>query len=322
MSRTEELVRTACLAPSVHNSQPWSWRVPTPTTVELYADRSRQLPRTDPEGRELVMSCGAALHHLTVAARAFGLEADLDLAPRPAATDLLARVRLRPVAVTETAVERLAAIEDRVSDRRGFATWEVPASRLARLAEAARPWGAHVRVVDEPADLARTEDLLERARRHQLSSQELEEEQAAWLDRGAADGVPVRSALPPRQRDDRRPASRYDRWTTRPGDSSGAEQGEAPGRVLALLTAADDAPSWLRCGMALSAVWLEATRQGLSVVPQTHVTEDPELRLELRHVVLDDLGWPQALLRVGWPSSRHDPLPRTPRRSFSDVAGR
>lgn len=317
MSRTQELVRTACLAPSVHNSQPWSWRIVTEARVELYADRSRQLRHTDPEGRELVMSCGAALHHLSVAARAFGFETDVDLDPRPTAQDLLARVDLRPAEITEEAVERLAALEDRTSDRRGFATWEVPMTRLDRLAEAARSWGAHVRVIHEPDDVTRTADLLERARRHLLSSADLDQEQAAWLDRGTADGVPARHAVPPRDEHDRRPATRFDRWTVAP--TTEPVEDEEPGRMLALLTAADDEPSWLRCGMALSAVWLEATRQGLSVVPQTHVTEDPDLRRELRRVVLDDLGWPQAVLRVGWPSTRQQPAARTPRRSLDDV---
>jgi len=63
-----ELIRSACSAPSVHNTQPWTWRVLDSTTIELYADRTRQLPATDPLGRDLAISCGAALHHLVVAA--------------------------------------------------------------------------------------------------------------------------------------------------------------------------------------------------------------------------------------------------------------
>ena len=63
-----ELIRAACSAPSVHNTQPWAWRVLDSTTIELYADRTRQLPATDPLGRDLAISCGAALHHLVVAA--------------------------------------------------------------------------------------------------------------------------------------------------------------------------------------------------------------------------------------------------------------
>ena len=55
------IVEGATRAPSVHNTQPWLWRAHA-HTLDLYADRSRRLGATDPEGRNLVISCGAALH--------------------------------------------------------------------------------------------------------------------------------------------------------------------------------------------------------------------------------------------------------------------
>ena len=74
MSRTPQLehaVEHALRAPSVHNTQPWRWRIdPADGVVELHADRGRQLTATDPDGRDLLISCGAALGHLAVALRA------------------------------------------------------------------------------------------------------------------------------------------------------------------------------------------------------------------------------------------------------------
>ena len=61
-----EAVEHALRAPSVHNTQPWRWRVDAPS-VHLYSDASRQLPNIDPDGRDLMLSCGAALHHCVVA---------------------------------------------------------------------------------------------------------------------------------------------------------------------------------------------------------------------------------------------------------------
>ena len=61
MKLTRELVRMACLAPSIHNTQPWAWQIVGADTVELHADRSRQLPETDPDGRALMISCGSGL---------------------------------------------------------------------------------------------------------------------------------------------------------------------------------------------------------------------------------------------------------------------
>ena len=43
------LVSLACRAPSVHNTQPWAWRI-GPDGIELYADDSRRLAAADPRG--------------------------------------------------------------------------------------------------------------------------------------------------------------------------------------------------------------------------------------------------------------------------------
>ena len=69
MTRSSALVwavEQALHAPSVHNTQPWRWRIGA-DTVELHADFTRHLPWTDPDRRDLVLSCGAAVHHLRVA---------------------------------------------------------------------------------------------------------------------------------------------------------------------------------------------------------------------------------------------------------------
>ena len=95
------LVVHAVRAPSSHNSQPWRFGV-TNGVLELRADRRRALPVADPQGRELVISCGAALGFLAVAARHFGREAAIDLLPDPADPELAgpadARVRMTMIA--------------------------------------------------------------------------------------------------------------------------------------------------------------------------------------------------------------------------------
>src|SRR5258707_4180622 len=62
------LVATAARAPSVHNTQPWKFRVRR-NAVELLADPSRKLHRIDPVGRELMISCGGALFGLRLGPR-------------------------------------------------------------------------------------------------------------------------------------------------------------------------------------------------------------------------------------------------------------
>ena len=61
------LVAAAARAPSVHNTQPWRFRA-GPDAVELWTDPRRKL-RADPSGREMLISCGAALFGLRLVIR-------------------------------------------------------------------------------------------------------------------------------------------------------------------------------------------------------------------------------------------------------------
>ncbi len=135
-----QVVALAGRAPSLHNSQPWRWRLGT-RSVELYVDRERHLPRIDPTGRSMIMSCGAALHHLVVAARGSGLTALVTLLPDGGGADLLARVELAPGVVDAEATADLLALGSRRTDRRRFTSWPVPEPMLAQLAGTAEQWG-------------------------------------------------------------------------------------------------------------------------------------------------------------------------------------
>ena len=81
-----ETIRTvlalAARAPSVHNSQPWRWRVGD-RRLHLHSDPSLHLPATDPDQRDLTLSCGATLHHCVVALAAMGWQAKVQRFPNP-----------------------------------------------------------------------------------------------------------------------------------------------------------------------------------------------------------------------------------------------
>ena len=117
------LVRVAARAPSLHNTQPWRFQV-RPDAVELYADYGRQLG-TDRIGRELLISCGAALYGLRLAVRSLGRMPEVELFGEPAHQPaekarlrLLARVRLGdPAPVTPAERKMLEAVPHRHTHR-------------------------------------------------------------------------------------------------------------------------------------------------------------------------------------------------------------
>jgi nitroreductase len=90
--RIDDLIATAARAPSVHNTQPWRFRA-SPCAIELHADQGRRL-RADRAGREMMISCGAALFGLRLAVRELGYLPVVDLLPDQARPGVLARVAL------------------------------------------------------------------------------------------------------------------------------------------------------------------------------------------------------------------------------------
>ena len=160
---SRHLVGLATRAPSVHNTQPWLWRIDG-AVIELYADMARRLVVEDPLGRNLVISCGAALHHLQVAANAFGWTTAVHRVPDDDNPSLLARVRVTD-ATAPSDLPELSALLDRRTDRRRFTSWPVPPQRVEHLAEVASDWGVHAVALVDELSRVRTRLLVETATR-------------------------------------------------------------------------------------------------------------------------------------------------------------
>jgi len=316
-----ELIRMACRAPSIHNTQPWAWRLAAADTIELHADRSRQLSETDPDGRALVLSCGAALHHLVVAAEGFGLVATSRTLPQGVESDVLAQIHLEPGEFNEVSLKMMDALENRQTDRRGFTDWEVPEARLRDLADAATGWGADTMPITDPGLDAQTRAFVEQARAEERQSQKIVREQADWINHSADDGVPGLSALPHAREGIQRTG---DRFNTRPVRGGTTTSGSLPGpdandTLMLVFTSGDDQSAWLAAGQALSALWIHATYDGISVRPDTQVIEVERTRRLLRRHLLEDRSHPQVLVHVGWQEISRSAQTFTPRRSLEDV---
>jgi len=307
------LVSLACRAPSVHNTQPWAWRI-GPDSIELYADDSRRLAAADPAGRDLVISCGAALHHLRLAARASGLIPDVARLPDPADPDLLARVTFTPAPLPTTAAEDLRAIRDRCTDRRRFTSWPVPNERLNVLVRVVDDDGGDAVAVTDVTDRFRVDLMVARSHRLHERDVEIVDEVRRWTDHDAHDGLPS-DHLPGRPVVPDKLPTRFDEGLL-PDDGQEVETSDG---VILLCGDDDSRASWLRAGESLSALWLSAVRDGLSVVPLSQVVEVAETRHALQHQVLGDLAVPLLLVRVGWQPLSRSQLEPTPRRSLDDV---
>ena len=109
---TEQDVRTvvelAGLAPSVHNSQPWRFAADAGPRLSLYAGTGRRLAAADPDGREMMISCGAALFSVRLALRSLGYIPETTVLPDPGQPTLVAQVSWRERAAADEFERRLS----------------------------------------------------------------------------------------------------------------------------------------------------------------------------------------------------------------------
>ena len=131
------LLTAAGRAPSVHNTQPWRFRV-QPDVIELWADPERALPIADPGNRELRVACGAALYNLRLALQGCGVRPLVTLPADPERPDFLASVRYGGrKAPTPAQLRLLAAVPKRHTNRRPFTDEPVTAGERNALRRAA-----------------------------------------------------------------------------------------------------------------------------------------------------------------------------------------
>lgn len=307
----------AVRAPSVHNTQPWRWEIGD-RTVHLFADWSRQVHATDPDGRDLIVSCGAALHHLRVALAALGWATTVHRIPNPALSDHLAAVEVHEQQPTNAQIALAAAISRRRTDRRQLSSWQVPAEHVDLMIERAANAGALLVPVDDPHHRHRLMRAVSEAAVRQNSDPEYALELAAWSARTstAEEGVLAASTPPFDHSRDVLMREFPGGVLAQPEIDPWEEDG---GAILVLATTGDDLLSRLRAGEATSMVLLTATDLGLATTPLSQALEISDTKAAIAAEVLAGAAVPQLLLRVGWAPISAAPLPASPRRHVNDV---
>jgi nitroreductase len=279
------MLAAAARAPSVHNTQPWRFAVKT-HAIDLYADPARKL-RQDRAGREMLISCGAALFGLRLAVRGLGYLPAVSLFPEPSRLGLLARVTLGPKA-PPTALERrmLAALPHRHTHRGAFDPGPVPAGLLAALQHDALAEGATLALIDSPGRYAKLAALVAEAARMQTLNPAAREETLRWSrapGSPARDGVPAAAFAPAGAAAPGRLAQRDFDQGRHLGLLPGPGPDDPPPAATAVLvTPGDGRADWLRAGQALNRVLAHAATEWVSASLHTQPLEFPAIREIIR----------------------------------------
>jgi nitroreductase len=274
-----DAVEHALRAPSVHNTQPWRWRIDH-NAIELHADWNRHLPAVVPgeETDATAVDAGDAALFPAIAQRRTDRRR---MSHRPVPAELVRSL----VDQAAHAGALLVPVSDAAERGR----------LLALLVDA-----AHQQAVEPgyAAELRMWSDRLPGCHDGVPAAN------VAAAPIGTLELSPLR----------RFPRSGLPQPPQQPGH--GADNDAA---VLLVATPGDDEFDRLRAGEATSAVLLAATRLGLATTPLSQALETPAAREHLQRDVLRVPEQPQLVIRVGWPATGAAEIPSTPRRSLAHV---
>jgi hypothetical protein len=298
----QALLAAAVAAPSIHNTQPWRFRLhPDSRSIEVRVDQERALPRTDPERRAQYLSVGAAVFNLRVAAAHLGWNPVVRLLQAADEPDVLATVQLTVGDVADGQpfpAGLYEAIERRHTSRMPFTGRPVPEPIVTEMISSARAEGAHLDVPDIMGT-RRLLRLTEAAEARNAGHPGRTAETRACVTAPGADtsyGIPI-TALGPRDASGRMPVRDFTGELSAP--RLPALRFERHAQVALLWTARDRQEDWLRAGQALQRVLLTATRRGVRTSMLHQAMEWPDLRAAMSGPS-QRRCCPQLLIRFGY----------------------
>ncbi len=310
-----ELIRSATLAASSHNTQPWRFRIER-DSITILADFARRCPVVDPDDAHLYRSLGCAAENVVQTAAAQGLAADVRFD-----ADIDAVVVGLHSSAAPTSTELVEAISSRQSTRLAFDGTPVGAEDLGKLERVGSGPGVRVVMITDPELMASIGDLVVEGNMAQLTDRSFRRELLSWVrfNTTAAgrtgDGLAGRCAGNPS----------VPTWLgrllsplvirARPQADRDATNIRSSAGIAVFVAELDDPPTWIEVGRAYQRFALQAASLDIRTAFINQPIEVQSLRTRFDALVGLDGERAQLAVRFG-----HGPLaPFSLRRPIDDV---
>ncbi|MDM7862128.1 hypothetical protein QTP81_16100 [Alteromonas sp. ASW11-36] len=301
------LLNYAILAPSHYNAQPWRFRLSN-NGLDIILDKKRVSRFVDPHSREAIISCGAAIGMIEVAAHYFGCSVNINY-ENTTDRDLLAHINLTGnFDPSDNDIAWFHAIKYRQTNRKYFDDTEPPNQAIDSVQSYAKTLDVQLSLARDIGTIIKFSDMVERAVKRQFAKPWFRFEFTSWqrsLLSLKPDGLTghgfYNTTLPNLIS---KPMLNWFNWGSSIGKYNVDKCRNGSPTFAVISTANDDRTDWLNTGRLLTFLLLGLAHQGLSVSYMNQAIQEPDIRKQLPPI-LQSLQYPQLILRIGKASPVH-----------------
>lgn len=292
------LCRFGLLAPSVHNTQPWSFVVEPPETIRIIINQKSKLEHGDATGRQLWISLGCCIETISRVAYAYGYEVSDHIDYVQQVTTLTVRHNPR----LKTNLTLTKAILERRSNRNIYLKKAIPSRHLRTLRAIATPKETRVIITTDQKVIQLVADLTKRGIGIALSIPAFKKELSHLIKTNWHDGpIGMPGEVLLYKGLDAATASAKFRWLqVADGEANKEYKRAVSAAALALVfTKGDTAKYWTAAGRAYQSIGFEATQIGLDQATMASAVEAPDFHKDIE-AALGTSYRLQTIMRLGY----------------------
>lgn len=303
----------ALLAPSGHNSQPWTFKLNS-NKVDILIKQDRFLAQNDKQGRQSYISFGCLLENLLIAADYFGFQSKISNFPYPNCIATVEFVKIKRI--SNQPEHLINFIAKRSTDRGEYLAKKPEINVLSELKK--NLYNVTVSIVNDETKNALGKIMVE-AGIKVMDNNNFREELSNFIKSNTTTssyGMPGFTLGIPM------PISFIASTLIKKINLSKVSKTQdfnlltkSTPLILVLSTPEDSKESWVESGKALENLWLNITKLGLSCSALAAAIQVPNYREEVKKILKIDTN-PQIILRCGYSKN---PITHSPRFSLSEL---